>query len=118
MTTATLSSMHTQAADFRARVNRRPMTVFALAVAAAFGTMFVVPVGLGAVDTVAKSQAAAPMRVTQAPPSASDIACRGQAWGAESDACLAAIAREANGSERSVRRLANASPLWTTSAIY
>ncbi len=51
--------------------------------------------------------------------SETDIACRGQAWGAESAACLAVIGRESGrGEAPRLRLIAAASPVSTSPNIF
>ena len=51
--------------------------------------------------------------------SETDIACRGQAWGAESAECLATIAKESGRSEaRKIRLIAAAEAQTTTPNVF
>ena len=58
-------------------------------------------------------------KTSRLPQRETDIACRGQAWGAESETCLAQIAKEAGKNENfRVRKLAAAEPLSSTPNIF
>jgi hypothetical protein len=97
----------------RRRSADHPMIMFFLIVAAAFTAMVLVPPSgaafalFGAPALVSgPASAETPSAVG---PSETEIACRGQAWGAESVKCLAMIARESGRSDgQTVRVVAGA----------
>ncbi len=104
----------------RRRSTDHPMAMFALtsglalmsmAFASTSGTAFA---GLGepatAMDTTRTTE-----KQNRLPLSPKDIACRGQAWSAESQECLVMIAREAGrGADFKVRKLASAETAGTS----
>ena len=108
----------------RQRSHEHPMVMFSVIVASAFLSMALIPV-----SGPAWASFGAPLRLTddvdttsktyRLPLSETQIACRGQAWAAESADCLAVIAREA-GREgaRKVRMLASAEPMTHTPNIF
>lgn len=103
----------------RQRSADHPMIMFFLVVAAAFTAMAVVPpsgaafASFGAQAAVsvpavqpASSEADAPKNVGL---SETEIACHGQAWGAQSSECLAMIAKESGRTDgRTIRVIAGA----------
>ena len=89
------------------------MAMFALAVGTAFLSMAFMPTSgpaFASLDQPAKiaEEASTTGKTSRLPLSETDLACRGQAWGAESDQCLVEIARSAGIGERKVRKLAAA----------
>lgn len=108
----------------RERSANHPMVMFAVAVTAAFASMVLVPTSGPAFASVG----GAPVKVTDAVRttektarlpgmSETDLACRGQSWGAETADCLLVIARE-NGNARPVRMIASAEPNAQTPNIF
>lgn len=108
----------------RQRAADHPMVMFAVFVVASFGSMALVPTAGpafaslgGAVSTIAGIQGAD--KTDRLPGSAADIACRGQAWSAQTQGCLAAIAEESGVREaRKVRLIASAGPNLSTPNIF
>ncbi|CAN7687666.1 hypothetical protein [Aminobacter sp. LjRoot7] len=108
----------------RQRANEHPMAMFSIFVIASLSSMALAPTsgpafasmgsGLGAIQgthTTAKTD--------RLPLSETDIACRGQAWGAESKTCVETIAKETGMREaRKVRLIASAEPVRTTPNIF
>jgi hypothetical protein len=101
----------------RRRTADHPMILFALVTGISLGAMafasVTAPVASGeAVRGLEPKQD----RLRMAP---KDVACKGQAWGSESDECLTMIALEAGRSaDLKVRRLASAEPLGTTPNVF
>jgi hypothetical protein len=92
--------------ELRRRTSDHPMVMFAVIVAAAFASMALVPTSGAAFASVGGSTPFAPRTSSEPYTTAKadrlsriDIACTGQAWGAESEACLVAIARQAGKDE-------------------
>lgn len=106
--------------SLRKRSNEHPLGMFAVFVGAAFAAMVLVPVSGTAFasfgNAPVRAAVAAPVEETRstpktdrAPISETDIACRGQAWGAESEGCLSVIEKQSGKSEaRKIRVIANA----------
>ena len=98
----------------RQRSADHPMIMFFLIVAAAFIAMAAVPPsGAAFASFKARAAASAPAAGAEARKnvglSETEIACNGQAWGAESAECLAMIARESGRTDgRTVRVIAGA----------
>lgn len=77
----------------------------------AFASMGSAPRMIEGVHTTAKTG--------RLPASQADIACRGQAWGAENEICVEAIAKESGAHDaRKVRLIASAEPVRTTPNIF
>ena len=106
----------------RRRSSDHPMVLFALVTGVSLGAM-------AFASATAPTPAGAPIRGIEDSGAASkqdrlrmtpkEVACRGQAWGAESDECLTMIARESGRStDLKVRRLASAEPVDTTPNIF
>lgn len=100
--------------ELRRRSAEHPMGMFAVLVTSAFMAMAFAPqsgtafasIGTGSTLSEPAQRSGKGDRVL---PSQSDMACRGQAWGAESQECLAMIARDAGFAEtRKVRLIASA----------
>ena len=94
------------ALELRRRTSDHPMVMFAVIVAAAFASMALVPTSgaafasIGGSAPVAQRGSGEPDTTAKADRlSRIDIACAGQAWGAESEACLVAITRQAGKNE-------------------
>lgn len=97
----------------RQRSAEHPLIMFFLVVAAAFTAMAVVPPSGAAFASFKASAASSGPASAEAPRSVGlseiDIACHGQAWGAESAECLAMIAKESGRVDgRKVRVVAGA----------
>jgi hypothetical protein len=117
---------------FRLSLRRRsadhPMAMFAtIALAVLASAALMPPAGLilgpsgavsgAAVQAASRDLPATGPRLVQA--SDTDIACRGQAWGAESAGCLAVIARESGrGAPQTVRLIAAGEPAGTAPNIF
>jgi hypothetical protein len=104
----------------RRRSADHPMVMFALITGTSLGVMAfasapppVLETPRGGVEQTGASPKQDRLRMRPA-----EIACDGQAWGAESDDCLVMIAREAGRDDVKVRRLASAAPLETTPNIF
>ena len=94
------------ALELRRRTSDHPMVMFAVIVAAAFASMALVPTSGAAFASMGGSATFAPRTSGEPETTAKadrlsriDMACTGQAWGAESEACLVAIARQAGKDE-------------------
>lgn len=104
----------------RRRTSDHPMVMFAVIVATAFASMALVPSSGPAFASIGVSSprpaklADEPNTTTKADRAArseTDIVCTGQAWGAESEECLIAIARESGRHDiRAIRLVARAEP--------
>ncbi len=103
----------------RERVADRPMVLFFVVTAATFAAMAAVPPTGAAFATFDSKPKAVAAATAEAPEtnvqqnvglSEIDIACEGQAWGAQSAACLAAIAKESGHTSdgRKIRVIAGA----------
>lgn len=101
--------------SLRNQIERRPLIMFAAVVSSAFVAMALHPT---AGSALASARHAAENRIMVAelsakgprlkPASEIDIACDGQAWGAESEGCLKVIARESGRDDsRAVRMIAS-----------
>jgi hypothetical protein len=109
--------------SLRRRSAERPMAMFAIAVGVCFLSMALGPnLGsalanrdepLNAGEGVNTSEGTMRQEFSEA-----EIACRGQAWGSESDQCLIEIAKDSGLSERRVRRLAAAAPNASTPNVF
>lgn len=108
----------------RRRASDHPMVMFAVIVAAAFASMALVSSpGLASVSfskpAPAKVTGVATAKADRLPLRETDVACKGQAWGAESEACLVAIARQAGKHDmRSIRLVAIAELATTAPNIF
>lgn len=100
----------------RRRSQQHPMVLFFVFVATMFAaTALVPPTGvvvspLGvftAISTPAVAGSSGRVAIS-AGPSGSEIACHGQAWGAQSPECLAMIARDSGVAGRKIRVIAGA----------
>jgi hypothetical protein len=100
----------------RRRSADHPMIMFFIIVATAFAAMMLVPPSGSVFASLGVSSAVAePSVETHATASAGglseiEIACSGQAWGAENADCLAVIAKESGSHMRKIRVIANAEP--------
>ena len=110
----------------RKRSADHPMIMFFMVVATAFTAMaFLPPAGSAFVSMgVSTTAIAAPSVKAEASEDAAglsdiDIACGGQAWGAETAECLATIARTSGRSDaRKVRLIADAQAQMTTPNVF
>ena len=110
--------------SLRRRSADHPMVMFSIVAAVALTTMAFVPTS-GPVlvsfnePTNITEGVQTTEKTSRLPQRETDIACRGQAWGAESETCLAQIAKEAGKNENfRVRKLAAAEPLSSTPNIF
>jgi hypothetical protein len=104
----------------RQRSSDHPMGMFFVIVVTAFAAMALIPPSGSAFASLGVTAIArAPLpeeggttaKTSRLPMSETDIACRGQAWGAESEGCLAVIAKESGkGDARKIRTIASAEP--------
>ena len=98
----------------RRRSSDHPMVMFALVSGMALMSMAFASASGSAVTglgepTLEAGEINASQKQDRLPVSPTETACRGQAWGAESDECLVMIAREAGrGADFKVRKLASA----------
>jgi len=105
----------------RRRSADHPMVMFALITGTSLGAMafasatppLMLEAPRGGIEQTGASPKQDRLRMRPA-----EIACDGQAWGAESDDCLVMIAQEAGRDDAKVRRLASAAPLETTPNIF
>ena len=99
----------------RRRTSDHPMVMFAVVVAAGFAAMALVPSSGPAFASIGISSRP-PAKFTGEPNttpkadrisfSETDLACNGQAWGAESEECLVVIARLSGKETRAIRLVA------------
>jgi hypothetical protein len=92
----------------RQRSADHPMVMFFVIVATAFAAAaFVSPSGtaFASLNTTAPLAGHASLTASRLATPEADVACRGQAWGAESEPCLEVIAKEA-GKARKIRLIA------------
>jgi hypothetical protein len=110
----------------RQRSNDHPMVMFAMLVSVAFVSMALMVPASSAVPTAPDG---APAKLAdqlgraekgdRLLRSGMDHACQSQVWGAESEACLLAMAKESGKAQpRKIRMIANAEPLTTTPNIF
>ncbi len=84
----------------RQRASEHPMMLFFVIVVSAFAAMILVPpsgsafASLGGPNLATVAKATGTPNTSRLETSQADIACQGQAWGAESQGCLDVIARE------------------------
>lgn len=108
----------------RQRANEHPMAMFSVLVFVALASMALVPTNDPAFATMGSAPRAIDgARTTQKTNrlqlAQTDIACQGQAWGAENETCLIAIARESGMRDmQKVRLIAGAVPVHTTPNIF
>ncbi|AWC22123.1 hypothetical protein WHT83_01185 [Aminobacter sp. P9b] len=108
----------------RQRANEHPMAMFSVLVIASLSSMAWAPgsgpafASMGSAPRMMDGARTTP-KTDRLPMSETDIACRGQAWGVESETCLEAIAKDTGMREaRKVRLIASAEPLRTTPNIF
>ena len=110
--------------SLRRRSADHPMAMFSIVAAVALTTMAFVPTSgpvLASFNEPAKITEGVQTtdKTSRLPHRETDIACRGQAWGAESETCIAQIAKEAGKDENfRVRKLAAAESLSSTPNIF
>lgn len=110
--------------SLRQRSADHPMAMFSIVAAVALTTMAFAPTSgpvLASFNEPAKivDGVHTTDKTSRLPQSETDLACRGQAWGAESDTCLAQIAKDSGKSDHfKVRKLAAAEPLNSTPNIF
>ncbi|WP_378947901.1 hypothetical protein [Mesorhizobium sp. ANAO-SY3R2] len=105
----------------RQRANEHPMAMFSVLVFVSLASMALVPTSGPAFASMGTPlRTAEGARATEKTDrlSETDIACQGQAWGAENEACLLAIAKESGMRGAKVRLIASAEPLHTTPNIF
>lgn len=109
----------------RRRSADHPMAMFFMIVATTFAAAaFMAPTdpafaSLGSASTSIVGHAGVTAKTARLPMSETEFACRGQAWGAETEECLTVIARESGRAEaRKVRLIAAAEPQGTTPNIF
>ena len=108
----------------RQRANEHPMAMFSVFVIASLSSMVLAPTSgpafasMGSMPRVIDG-AHTTDKTDRLPLSETEIACRGQAWGAESKICVETIAKQAGMREaRKVRLIASAEPVRTTPNIF
>jgi hypothetical protein len=107
----------------RQRSNEHPMVMFSVIVVTAFLAMALIPASgpawasFGAPPRLTEDTAAT-ATTSRLPLSATERACGGQAWGAESAECLNVIVKESGAGKRKIRLLASAEPLTHTPNIF
>jgi hypothetical protein len=104
----------------RRRTSDHPLVMFAVIVATAFAAMALVPspgpafasIGMSHVKpAVLRGEPNTTTRTGRVALSQADIVCSGQAWGAENEECLLAIARESGRDDlRTIRLVSIAEP--------
>lgn len=108
----------------RQRANEHPMMMFSVFVFASLTSMALAPANGPAFASMGPAPrlvegARTTAKTDRLPLSETDIACQGQAWGSESEACLVAIAEDAGMREpRKVRLIASAEPVHTAPNIF
>lgn len=104
----------------RQRANEHPMAMFSVLVIASLSSMALAPTSGPAFASMGPSRSIDGAHTTAKTDrlmlSQTEIACRGQAWGAESEVCVETIARETGA--RKVRLIASAEPVRTTPNIF
>lgn len=107
----------------RQRTNEHPMAMFSVLVFVALASMALAPTSGPAFASMGEAPRAIDgARTTEKTDrlqlSETGIACQGQAWGVESEACLLAIARQSGMRGTKVRLIASAEPVHTTPNIF
>ena len=108
----------------RQRANDHPMAMFMALAACAFIGMALTPTvgpAFASLNPPANvvDGAATTTKTARLPVPATDFACKGQSWGAESVDCLRAIAEQSGTHKaRAIRMIANAAPLTNTPNIF
>ncbi len=108
----------------RKRANEHPVVMFSMLGACALAVMFLTPASgpaFASLNPPANVVEGAPTTIKTArlPEPEIDVACKGQAWGAESADCLRVIAAQSGvHKERAIRMIANAAPLATTPNVF
>ena len=108
----------------RQRANDHPMAMFMALAACAFIGMALTPTvgpAFASLNPPANvvDGAATTTKTARLPGPATDFACKGQSWGAESVDCLRAIAEQSGTHKaRAIRMIANAAPLTNTPNIF
>jgi hypothetical protein len=108
----------------RQRASDHPMAMFmAMAACAFIGMAFTPTIGpaFASLNPPANvvDGAQTTIKTARLPMPATDFACKGQAWGAESIDCLRAIAEQSGAHKaRAIRMIANAAPLTGTPNIF
>ncbi len=134
-TAPTTPADHSPLLSLRKRSSQHPMAMFAIMATVAFGTMAFLPMSGAAFASlgvtpyerapiVDNSSFAQDATTTQMAPrvaalSEADIACAGQAWGAETAECLSAIAKVSGRNEvQSIRTIAGSQQASLTPNIF
>ena len=108
----------------RQRASDHPMAMFTVLAACAFiGMAFTPTIGpaFASLNPPANvvDGAQTTTKTARLPMPATDFACKGQAWGAESVDCLRAIAEQSGTHKaRAIRMIANAAPLTSTPNVF
>ena len=104
----------------RARSNDHPMAMFAMLVTAAFLSMaLMAPAGAIFAPRDHEARVQESGKSYRLPPVDAGRACRGQAWGAETETCVLAIIRESGKNDtHRVRMIASAEPIHTTPNVF
>ncbi|MBA3446350.1 MAG: hypothetical protein H0T56_01845 [Pseudaminobacter sp.] len=108
----------------RRRAAEHPMVMFAVIVSIAFLSMALIPTSgpaFASLDAHARLTEGdhSTSKTSRLPISETDLACRGQAWGAETEACLTVIASESGWDQsQKLRLIAGAAALTHTPNIF
>lgn len=107
----------------RQRANEHPMAMFSVFVIASLSSMALAPTSGPAFASMGTAPQAIDGARTTAKtdrlPRQTEIACRGQAWGAESEICIETITKETGARDaRKVRLIASAEHVRTTPNIF
>lgn len=101
----------------RRRSNEHPMVMFAALAGICLGSMALIPTAGPSLTSAERAPLKIAETVKNTGKSArlvqlteTDIACSGQSWGNEDDACLLLIARDSGRDARQVRLIASAEP--------
>jgi hypothetical protein len=107
--------------SLRQRSQDHPMAMFFLIVATAFAAAALIsPSGaaLASLGTPSVQPLGTAGQTARLMSSETDVACRGQAWGSESQACLAVIAREAGRDGAKIRLIVAGNGQSLPSAVF
>ncbi|MER8656962.1 hypothetical protein [Mesorhizobium sp. M0847] len=108
----------------RQRASDHPVAMFSMLGACALAVMFLTPASGPAFASLnppanVVQGALTTIKTARLPEPEIDLACQGQAWGAESAECLRVIAAQSGVHKaRAVRMIANAAPLTTTPNVF
>lgn len=118
------ASSHGAVATLRRRASEHPMTMFSILATAAFAAMLMTPTAGPAfasfsAPAIVADGATTTTKTARLPATTVDFACKGQAWGAESEDCLRVIAEQSGApASRDVRMIASADASSDTAGVY